>query len=258
MMQTDARVIFNKPVMSCTRLLRLHAPEIATQANPGQFVMVRCGEETVLPRPLSVHSTDGDHLELLFAVRGAGTEWLSHLKKGENLKIFGPMGNGFTVPGIAKNLVLVAGGIGIAPLCFLAEMAVWSGVDVTLLIGASNARFIYPRKYLPPDAKVVIATDDGSMGHKGLVTELLPEFAAGADLIAACGPLPMYRYMAANMKKSGLKEKSVEISLEMRMGCGLGVCYGCTIRTKNGLKQVCKDGPVFPLGEIIWDEFVRV
>ncbi|HXY74699.1 MAG TPA: dihydroorotate dehydrogenase electron transfer subunit, partial [Dehalococcoidales bacterium] len=94
-------------------------------------------------------------------------------------------------------------------------------------------------------------------GHKGMVTDLIPEFASAADQIVACGPLPMYRFMAANMKKLDLQKKSISVSLEMRMGCGVGVCYGCTIHTKQGIKQVCKDGPVFQLDDIIWDDFIR-
>lgn len=257
MKQIDARVISNQQAMSGTRLLWLNAPEIAPQANPGQFVMVRCGDETVLPRPLSVHSIDGDDMALLFTVRGSGTEWLSRVKAGENLRIFGTMGNGFKLAKNTKRLLLVAGGIGIAPLCFLAETAVWSGIEVTMLIGAAKAGLVFPQKYLPPDVKVVVATDDGSEGHKGMVTDLIPEFASAADQIVVCGPLPMYRFMAANMKKLDLQKKSISVSLEMRMGCGVGVCYGCTIHTKQGIKQVCKDGPVFQLDEIIWDEFIR-
>ncbi|HXX59189.1 MAG TPA: dihydroorotate dehydrogenase electron transfer subunit, partial [Dehalococcoidales bacterium] len=185
------------------------------------------------------------------------TDWLSRVKPGETVKMFGAMGNGFNVPKRTKNLLLVAGGIGIAPLCYLAETAVWSGINVTLLMGAANSKLLYPRRHLPPDVEVVVATDDGSAGHKGFVTEFLPEYATSADRIVACGPLPMYRFMAANMKQFGLQNKSVQISLEMRMGCGVGVCYGCTVRTKNGVKQACADGPVFELGDIIWDELAR-
>jgi dihydroorotate dehydrogenase electron transfer subunit len=117
---------------------------------------------------------------------------------------------------------------------------------------------LYPASLLPSSAEIVLATEDGSAGHKGMVTDLLPEYADSADQIFACGPLPMLRYMAKEQKKLGIKDKPTQISLEMRMGCGVGVCYGCTIRTKKGLKQVCKDGPVFSLDEVIWDDFVRI
>jgi dihydroorotate dehydrogenase electron transfer subunit len=231
----------------------LQAPEIASLAKPGQFVMVRCGEDTVLRRPLSVHRVDEDNLALLFLVRGKGTDWLSHRQPGEKLDIFGPMGNGFTILPHAKNLLLVAGGIGIAPLYYLAEQAVRQKKHVSLLLGAASADCLYPADYLPGGVKTAIATDDGSAGRKGLVTELISEHGASADQVFACGPLPMYRNMAVHKKVLGINDKPVQISLEMRMGCGVGICYGCTIRAKNGIKQVCKDGPVFGLDEIVWD-----
>ena len=101
--------------------------------------------------------------------------------------------------------------------------------------------------------EVLSATDDGSVGYRGLVTDLIPEYAAKADQVFACGPEPMYRHMAAHRKQL-FGKKPVQISLEERMGCGFGVCYGCTIKTKKGLKQVCQDGPVFELDEILWQE----
>jgi dihydroorotate dehydrogenase electron transfer subunit len=236
----------------------LKASELADGARPGQFVMVRCGDDTILRRPLSVHQVAGDKLVLLFQVRGKGTEWLSHCQKGDKLDIFGLMGNGFKIAPRAKNLLLVAGGIGIAPLYYLAESALSAGKRVTLLLGAATAKQMYPASLLPSGIKPILATEDGSIGHKGMVTDLLPEYMASTDQIFACGPLPMLRYMAKEQKKLGIKDKPSQISLEMRMGCGVGVCYGCTIRTKSGLKQVCKDGPVFSLGEVIWDDFVRI
>ena len=257
MKQSLGMISTNEEVVPGIFQMWLKAPELAGGALPGQFVMVRCGEDTVLRRPLSVHRLDGDKLALLFQVRGKGTEWLSHCKKGEKLDVFGLMGNGFKVAPRAKNLLLVAGGIGIAPLYYLAESALNAGKHVTLLLGVATARQLYPVSLLPSGLKPVLATEDGSVGHKGMVTDLLPEYTASADQIFACGPLPMLRYMAEQQKKLGIKNKSTQISLEMRMGCGVGVCYGCTIRTKNGLKQVCKDGPVFSLDEVIWDDFVR-
>jgi dihydroorotate dehydrogenase electron transfer subunit len=233
-------------------------PELAGEAKPGQFMMVRCGEDTVLRRPLSVHRVDSDKLALLFQVKGKGTEWLSQCKRGDKLDIFGVMGNGFKIAPRTKNLLLVAGGIGIAPLYYLAESALDIGKRVTLLLGAATTNHLYPAKLLPTGVKCVLATEDGSIGHKGMVTDLLPEYAVSADQVFACGPLPMLRYLAKEQEKLGIRNKSVQISLEMRMGCGVGVCYGCTIRTKSGLKQVCKDGPVFSLDEVIWDDFIRV
>ena len=257
MKQVTSVVSRNEEVIPGVFQMWLKALELTDRARPGQFLMVRCGEDTLLRRPLSVHRLDGDKLALLFQVRGKGTEWLSHCQNGDKLDVFGPMGNGFKIAPRAKNLLLVAGGIGIAPLYCLAESALSARKRVTLLLGTATAKQLYPASLLPAGAEIVLATEDGSAGHKGMVTDLLPEYADSADQVFACGPLPMLRYMAKEQKRLGIKNKPSQISLEMRMGCGVGVCYGCTIRTKNGLKQVCKDGPVFSLDEVIWDEFTR-
>ncbi len=239
-----------------TYLTWLNCPEIASEARPGQFVMVRCGEECILPRPLSIHqiNSQGD-MALLFTVweDGKGTPWLSQRKVNTSIELLGPLGNGFSIKPGAKKLLLMAGGIGIAPLYFLAQEAISREYSVILLLGARTESQLYPEKLLPAGIKLVTATEDGTAGKTGRVNELLPEFIDWADQIFACGPMPMYRDITAKYTHL-LADKSIQISLEMRMACGIGVCYGCTIKTKSGLKQVCKDGPVFELNEICWDE----
>ncbi|MEJ2046817.1 MAG: hypothetical protein P8X92_01735 [Dehalococcoidia bacterium] len=160
----------------------------------------------------------------------------------------------------ARNLLLVAGGIGIAPLLFLTDQALKNRHTVKLLRGASgafkpsgkpNPPQHYPEELLPQgiDLETISTSPDGKTG---MVLDLItPEVINWADQVFACGPTAMYREMA-NMRQ--LKDKPVQVSLEARMGCGRGVCYSCTVRTKKGLKQVCRDGPVFTLDEIIWDE----
>jgi len=249
--QTTAIVISNKEVIPAVYLIWLDSPQIAPQTQPGQFVMVRCGEDTVLRRPLSVHRRDGNKIALLFTVIGKGTYWLSQCKAGDNIDLLGPLGNGYSINSGSHNLLLVAGGIGIAPLCFLAQQALHRGCSVTLLLGASTTTQLYPKNLLPAKVKLIIATEDGTAGKKGLVTDLLPDFIGGADQIFACGPTSMYQTM---INQNLLKTKLVQISLEIRMGCGLGVCYGCTVKTKSGLRQVCKDGPIFDLDDILWGE----
>lgn len=258
MKQSLGVIAKNNEIMPGIFQIWLKMPVTEGKVIPGQFVMVCCGEDTILRRPLSVHRVDVDKTALLFQVRGRGTQWLSQQKKGTKIDVLGTMGNGFQIASNTRNLLLVAGGIGIAPLYNLAEYALQAGKKVTLLMGAVTENQLYPRKLLPSAAGIVIATEDSSAGYKGMVTGLLPEFASSADQVFACGPLPMLYYMATHQTKLGIKNKMVQISLEMRMGCGLGVCYGCTIRTKNGLKQVCKDGPVFNLDDIIWDDFIRI
>ncbi len=258
MKQLSCVIEKNEELVPGIHRLWFKALEILDAACPGQFIMVLCGEDTVLRRPLSVHRSQNGSMALLFQVRGKGTEWLSKHKPGDNLDIFGPMGKGFTISRQSRNILLVAGGIGIAPLYYLAETAIKKECAVTLLLGAAASKQLYPINQLPAGVKIMLATDDGSAGQKGMVTDLIPRHVSSTDQVFACGPLPMLKYMAENQKKLGLAGKNIQISLEMRMGCGVGVCYGCTLRTKNGLKQVCKDGPVFDLDEVIWDDFIRV
>ena len=253
MKQVFAPVISNREVMPGVHLIWLESPEIAAVAQPGQFVMVRCGGDTLLRRPLSVHQVDGDKIALLFAIVGKGSYWLSQCQAGDNIDILGPLGNGFTIQPNSHNLLLVAGGIGIAPLRFLIDKTLEQGKEVTLLLGASTATQLYPRHLPPPEAELIIATEDGTAGQKGMITDFLPDFIDWADQIFACGPISMYRTMAARNQQL-LKGKSTQVSLEVTMGCGRGVCYGCTLKTRSGLRQVCKDGPVFDLGDILWDE----
>jgi len=246
--QVIAPVISNREVIPKTYLIWLKSPQIAAEGKPGQFVMVRCGEDSVLPRPLSIHQRDGDKIALLFKVVGKGTAWLSQRQAGDKLDIFGPLGNGFSLSPTSYNLLLVAGGMGIAPLYYLAQEALKKRYPVVLLYGTAD-RSRYP---VSLNIKLLSATEDGTVGHHGMVTELLPAYIDWADQIFACGPLAMYRDMATNYPQ--LLHKPVQVSLEVRMGCGRGVCYGCTIKTRNGLKRVCEHGPVFSLVDILWDE----
>ena len=255
MKQIGAAIISNSEIMPGVYLTWLDSPQTAATAQPGQFVMVRCGEETLLRRPLSIHQladeTGRAKLALLFTVVGKGTHWLSQRKAGDNLDLLGPLGNSYAIHPSSRNLLLLAGGIGIAPLHFLSQKAVSQGYSVRLLLGASTASQLYPGHLLSPEIELITATEDGTAGKKGMITDLLPDFIGWADQVFACGPTRMYQTMA---QMPELRNKPVQISLEVRMGCGLGTCYGCTLKTKSGLKQVCTDGPVFDLQDIVWDE----
>lgn len=251
-MRTAARVRSLAEIGPRTWLLWLEAPEIAGGARPGQFVMVRCGDgpEPLLRRPFSVHGTDSQGaVALLFETVGQGTAWLAERAAGDRVDLVGPLGNGFHVAPECREVLLVAGGIGIAPLAFMAEAALGSGRKVSLLAGARTVSALCPRHRLPPDAAVACITDDGSSGRRGRVTALLEEYAARADQVFACGPSGMYRAMA---RQECLRGKRVQLSLEEKMACGLGACLGCMVRTRSGPKQVCHDGPVFEMTEIVW------
>jgi len=268
MKQTLCSVASNVEVMPGIHLMQVEAPGIAVAAQPGQFITVRCGSFT-LRRPFSVHQVSSQEIALLFKVTGKGTLWLSQRQRGDKVDILGPLGNGFTIEPKSKNLLLVAGGIGIAPLVCLMQYAS-SQHQITLIHGASTAAQLYPFSFvgkrrsklspLPNGVQFIPVTEDGSTGQKGMATDILSAFLDRADQVYACGPVGMYKAMAEmslRAKRSNLKLTKCQVSLEVRMGCGFGACYGCTINTRKGLKQVCRDGPVFELNDIIWQE-VRI
>lgn len=242
--------------MTGVGLIELESHEVASVAEPGQFVMVRCEDGLTLPRPFSIHgvSRGAGRFSLLFALKGKGTRWLNKRHSGEIVKAIGPLGNAFLLPEKPSNLLMVAGGIGIAPLVFLVHEAV-NMHRVTLIVGATTASRLYPVKLLPGGIAVVVTTDDGSAGKCGLVSGAIDDYFNWADKVYACGPLAMYRSIGERLLEQRVT-LPVEVSLEVRMGCGLGICYGCTVKTKHGIKQVCRDGPVFLMDEVIWDSVV--
>jgi dihydroorotate dehydrogenase electron transfer subunit len=248
-------VISNSELMPGVFLMWLEAGDIAVKSKPGQFIMIQCGDDTLLRRPISIHRTEGGNLAVLYARLGIGTQWLSKQKEQASIDILGPLGNGYTVDDEDKNLLLIAGGMGIAPLTFLAYSAVNQGKNVTMLLGAQKAAMVFPAKMLPDGITCIVTTDDGSMGIKGRTTDVLSAYIDKADRVFACGPAPMYRTI---YKNNLLKHKPCQVSLEVRMACGMGVCYGCAIKTRQGLKQVCHHGPVFKFDDILWDELVDI
>lgn len=245
-----APVLSNEELIPGAHLLWLEAPEVASEARPGQYLMVRCGtgHDPLLRRPLGVHRVEGERLALFFAAVGRGTEWLAGRRPGDKVDVFGPLGHGFDIKPESQSLLLVAGGMGVAPLAFLAQRALAGERHVIFVHGAATARKLYPQHLLPPGINLRVATEDGSRGEKGLATESMSRYLDWADQVFACGPLAMYKHMA--QQGPG---KPVQVSLELRLACGLGACLGCSFPTKQGQKLVCKDGPVFNLEDILWD-----
>lgn len=185
---------------------------------------------------------------ILYDVRGRGTRWLSQRKAGDEIEVFGPLGRGYEVASDTQQLLLVAGGLGVAAVIALADEAIAQGRSVTLLQGARSAQHLYPPSLLPKEVEAIAATDDGSTGHRGLVTDLLADKLPWADQVFACGPNPMFASMAGIVRDMRSR-KPVQALLEERMGCGTGVCYGCAVFTRKGVRLVCKDGPRFDLLE---------
>ena len=244
--------------------LSFQSKEIARKAQPGQFVMVHPKRfmEPLLPRPFSIHRVQGNRIDLLIRKAGQGTRQLGGLRPGEVLEIKGPLGRGFRLDS-EKVPLLVAGGIGVAPLVFLAERLVnmkrkRSVAPPELFIGAgSKKELLGLREFREMGIRVRTATEDGSFGRQGLVTELLAGMSAkGLDraTIYTCGPQGMLRAVAS---WAVVRNVPCQVSLEARMACGMGACLGCSVarHTDNGRSyaKVCQDGPVFLAGEVDWD-----
>ena len=234
----------------------LDAPSVARAAKPGQFVNILVSEkyEPLLRRPFSIHSASNSKLEILYRVVGKATELFSQKRPGEKLDVLGPLGNGFSILD-PRFLILVGGGIGIAPLLFLAETTriQHRASRIEVLIGVKNKSHILCADELKNlGCEVKIATEDGSFGFKGLVTELLKRNIRTKDkpgTIFACGPKPMLKEIVSISRQYKI---AAQVSLEEHMACGIGACFGCVVNTRHGYKRVCKEGPVFDIKEIIF------
>jgi dihydroorotate dehydrogenase electron transfer subunit len=250
-----ATVVSQEEVYDNTYLMWLSCPSVAKGAAPGRFLMLHCGDayDPLLPRPMSFHRfrhSDGERqFAILYDVRGRGTALLSAFSSGDQVPVFGPLGRGYSVNRDAQNLLLVGGGLGVAALIALADEAVAASQSVTLLQGARSAAHLYPPELLPQDVESVSSTDDGSSGHHGFVTDLLPEYLPWADQVFTCGPTPMFESMARVMREKRSR-KPVQALVEERMGCGTGICYGCALFTRRGVRLVCRDGPRFELRNV--------
>ena len=250
-----ARVVEHHEIAAGMFLMWLSSPAVARGATSGRFLMIHCSDslDPLLPRPMSFHrfrqSAGEWQFAILYDVRGRGTAWLASRKPGDEITVFGPLGRGYGLGSDAQNVLLVAGGMGVAAVISLADEAIAGGRSVTLLQGARREGLLFPHSLLPTDVEAVSATDDGSAGHHGLVTGLLAEHLPWADQTFACGPNPMFASMA-DVVKGARSRKPVQALLEERMGCGTGVCYGCAVFTRKGVRLVCRDGPRFDLREV--------
>ena len=220
---------------------------------PGQFAELRVDNtpSVVLRRPISVHSFDAAKNEIGFLVQvvGDGTRWLASLKAGDKVNTLMPLGNGFTMPAESGGrYLLVGGGVGSAPLYYLAEQLKKNGNDFVILVGARAQKDLYRRDAYEALGRVEYTTEDGSLGEKGYVTNH-SVLAEKFDRIYTCGPKPMMLAVAKYARENGIE---CEVSLENKMACGLGACLCCVEDTKEGHKCVCTDGPVFSIDELKW------
>lgn len=213
---------------------------------PGQFVEISV-PGLFLRRPISVCDWSDNSLLLLIKTVGAGTTALRDLQAGMTLDVITGLGNGFDAAAAATASCLVGGGIGIAPLYALAKQLLAAGKKVVAVLGfRSSGDLFYADEFKALGCDVRIATEDGSLGTKGFVTDVLKSLPE-CGYVYACGPLPMLKAIAALPQV-----KDGQFSLEARMGCGFGACVGCTVKTAGGPKRVCKEGPVFVKEELVW------
>ncbi|MBA3006617.1 MAG: dihydroorotate dehydrogenase electron transfer subunit [Proteobacteria bacterium] len=256
--QQKVELIQSEVIAAGTVRLTLNAPDIAAAAVPGQFVMVQTaqGLDPLLRRPFSIHQINSEGLlQILFKVVGRGTERLAQCRTGEQLSILGPLGNGFNL-GESGNACLVGGGMGIAPLLFLASRFLQQshgGVTPRVILGARNREELVPLMgdFLALGIEVLAATDDGSFGYHGLVTDVLKTLnLTSQSSVYSCGPKPM---MAAVHHLCQKENIPCQVSVETVMACGMGACLGCAVPLKaGGYAHVCSDGPVFEAGELLW------
>lgn len=220
-------------------------------ARPGQFVQLRLpSNEFTLRRPLGIADLNGDRLTMFYRLVGRGTKFLSTVGEGAALDLIAPLGNGFSIVD-GKKILLVGGGVGLAPLLFSARS--FDNVDV--LIGGKTASEaeLWSREFDGLVAQKFVTTDDGSAGVKGFVSDLLPEILSKKiyDAVLVCGPPIMMKNVAALVLEKNIR---CEVSMEGRMACGLGACLSCSIDTTNGRRKVCKDGPIFDAAEVFFNE----
>jgi dihydroorotate dehydrogenase electron transfer subunit len=260
----QGRVLANTRVGELGALLAVHAPGIVERANPGQFVHVRpgLGWDPLLRRPYSFCRIDrrGGEIELIVKPLGAGGEWIAERRVGDTLDLLGPLGTAFVTRRETRNLLLVAGGTGIAPMRVIAEQEA-ARRNVTLVMGGRSVAHLWPSDRLPASVEYMATTDDGSFGVKGRVTDVLPDLLVWADQLLACGPWPMLAAIG-RMRDDAARGPVVagrqtlidaQIAVEQHMGCAMGVCRACVIVTSEGNARVCREGPVFPLGDIAFE-----
>ena len=235
-------------------LIKLTHSEHLPEMLPGQFVEVRVDDSpsTFLRRPISINNVDYERNELwlLVAAVGDGTRRLQQLRSGDTLNCVLPLGNSFTLPEKpGAKVLLVGGGVGVAPLLYLGRKIKAMGMQPTFLLGARTAKDVLEKPLFEEVGRVLITTEDGSEGEKGFVTNHSVLASENFDLISTCGPKPMMMAVARYAYKNDIE---CEVSLENKMACGVGACLCCVEKTVEGNKCVCKDGPVMNIKKLSW------
>ena len=241
MKQSKWTIVSNLPVAERTYKMQLQGD--TTGIRPGQFVEIAL-PGYYLRRPISVCDIDNDLLTLIYKVVGDGTAAMAQMPKGMELDVLSCLGNGYDLTLAGDEVLLVGGGVGVPPLMYAAKCLRQAGKQVRVVMGFNSAREVFAEDELKDmGCQVEVCTMDGSYGTKSLVTDLLD---TPAPFYYACGPLPMLKALVHKIGTKG------ELSMEERMGCGVGICMGCSIETTRGIKRVCKEGPVFSADEVMF------
>lgn len=271
MQDTFAKVLANHTLAPGVHCLWVDSPPVAESRTPGEFAMAECGDTTDphLRRAISIHRygpdllaadpnlasewITPDSIALLFNAGSPARNWLAKRVAGDEIKMLGPLGHGYRIEPASRRLVMGGGGTGLAPLIALADQAIASGKDVTIVSAARKASLLYPSDWIPDGVTIIEVTEDGSAGETGLITEALPAAMKSADQAFFCGPVPMYRAIWDTWRTHDISTPT-QVLLEVRMACGFGICYGCAVATHSGRKMVCTQGPMFDLNEVNWTE----
>ncbi len=248
----QTRVMENSLLNPLVRHLKVYSPDIARDARPGQFVHIRINEgyEPLLRRPLSIANTDAEAgvVSIIYRIVGRGTALLAQIEAGKTIDCMGPLGNGFSLKG--ERPLLLGGGMGLAPLVFLANSLCPKPMQV-IMGGRTIEEMFWPDIFAAVCENIHITTDDGTLGQRGVALDLLPDIlkSCNIDMIYTCGPRPMLKGAAELAKAYGIP---CQFSLEEYMACGFGACLSCTCAAADGKRlKVCSDGPVFWAGEVM-------
>jgi len=257
--QLKVEVLFNRHIKADCYRIALKTPSSFFNAVPGQFIHIRVVNDLLplLRRPFSISSVTARGVEIVYKVVGKGTKALSGVKRGEYLDILGPLGKGFFICDDVKRHLLIGGGIGVAPLVFLARRIIEKkDVSILVFLGFKTAgEIICQEQFSGENFTLNVATEDGSCGYKGMVSCLIDDYLkktpfSSKTCIYACGPRDMLKAVANLASRYGIL---CQVLMEEIIGCGVGACRGCVIKGKTGYLRVCKEGPVFDAKDIMWD-----
>lgn len=255
--QDEMEVVCQKQIAKDIYELTLEGSLVEEMKEPGQFVHVRShdGHDPLLRRPISIAAFEQakQQLTLIYRTEGKGTKILSQKHAGDRVDVLGPLGNGFPVDALAagQHALLIGGGIGVPPLYELAKQLTENGIQVSHILGFETTDKAFYIEKFSQFGETYVATVDGTLGTKGFVTDVIDQNELSFDCLYACGPTPMLKALEVRYS-----DRRAFLSLEERMGCGIGACFACVCHVANdktgiAYRKICSDGPVFPIGEVV-------